>query len=323
LKKNLAEEISMRNFLFLSGPTASGKTRLAIELAKKFGAVIFNCDSIQVYHELNIGAAKPSPQERSEVPHFLFDVMSAPDVMTAGKYRKFFLNELENIPETQLIIVVGGTGFYYRALEKGLFDISETPVEIKEALNEELKSNGGKTDLFWQEILNRDPEYAGKIHPNDEYRILRAIEILRQNPDTNVTLLNQGKINDSESTTIGRILKLHLQLEPSLLNQRIEQRVKQMFDNGMIEEVESLLGKGLKTWSPLSSVGYFEVCQYLLGHENRLGLEERILISTRQLAKKQRTWFKKEPDLIALDATEPGSLKTKAEAHLASFLSNM
>lgn len=311
----------MRNFVFLSGPTASGKTDLAIYLAHKFKALIFNCDSIQVYQELNIGAAKPTLQERSQAPHLLFDVMSAPDVMTAGKYRKIFIETMNQYPEDQLILVVGGTGFYYRALEKGLFEISETPLSVKEGILEELKKHKGSTDLFWKEICEKDPEFASRIHPNDEYRILRAMEILRQNPDTNITALNKNKI-ESENT-LGRILKIHLSLEPAFLEKRIQKRVSQMLEMGLIEETQNLLDKGLRDWAPLASVGYFETCQYLLGHEKREGLEERIVISTRQLAKKQRTWFRKEPQLITLDATSLSSLKTEAEAQLARFLTSV
>lgn len=311
----------MRNFVFLSGPTASGKTKLSIHLAQKFNALIFNCDSIQVYQELNIGAAKPSLEERSQSPHYLFDLMSAPEVMTAGKYRKAFVEEMNQHPEDQLILVVGGTGFYYQALEKGLFEISETSQEIKDSIMDELKIQNGNTDLFWQEILVRDPDHAKKIHPHDEYRILRAMEILRQNPTTNITELYQDK-KQSENQ-LGRILKIHLSVPKDLLENRIRNRVSEMIKWGLIEETQSLLDKGLKGWAPLSSVGYHETCQYLSGIEKRDGLEEKILIATRQLAKKQRTWFKKQPDLITLDATSVSSLKTEVEAQLASFLTSM
>lgn len=311
----------MRKFVFLSGPTASGKTHLAIHLANQFNALIFNCDSIQVYQELNIGAAKPSIQERSQAPHFLFDLIKAPDVMTAGQYRKAFIQEMNKHPEDQLILVVGGTGFYYQALEKGLFEISETSQEIKNSILSELENQNGKTDLFWKEICERDPDHAQKIHPNDEYRVLRAIEILRQNPSTNITQLYQDKVGTEN--VLGKILKIHLDLPKELLETRIQTRVSQMISLGLIEEVKNLLDNGLKDWAPLSSVGYFETCQYLLGFADFLDLEEKICIATRQLAKKQRTWFKKQKELIMLEASTVTSLKSQAEAQLASFLASV
>ena len=306
-----------RRLIFLSGPTASGKSALAIKLAKKFKGVIFNCDSIQVYRELNVGAAKPTQYDFNQVPHYLFNIANAPTVMTAAQYRQRFIEELSQIAGEVPIFVVGGTGFYFLALEKGLYEIPKTPIELKQSILDELKQNGGKTDLFWNEILRRDPEWAKKNHPNDEYRILRALEILRNN-DQNITQLKQKKLDSTSE--LGQIHKIHLQFEAKELEGRIRTRAKKMIKDDLLGETQSLMDLGLTQWAPLSSVGYFQAQQYLQNPSTQQELEEQITIATRQLAKKQRTWFQRDLENHFLDGSS-NQLEQLAEAHLARILS--
>ena len=306
-----------RRLIFISGPTASGKSALAIKLAQKFNGVIFNCDSVQVYKELNVGAAKPTQDEFNKVPHYLFNIANAPNVMTAAQYLKKVMDELAQIADEVPIFVVGGTGFYFLALEKGLYDIPKTPVELKQSLLEELQKNGGKTDLFWNEILTRDPEWAKKNHPNDEYRILRAMEILRNN-DQNITQLKQKK--RQATSKLGQIFKIHLSFDPKLLEDRIRIRAKKMLKDGLLRETQNLMDLGLSDWAPLSSVGYLQAQQHLLHPSTLQDLEDQITIATRQLAKKQRTWFQRDLENHFLDASSD-QLEQLAEAHLARILS--
>lgn len=306
-----------RHLVFLSGPTASGKSALAIQLALKFKGVIFNCDSIQVYNELNVGAAKPTKADFNQVPHYLFNIANAPTVMTAALYRQKVIEQLESIPNEVPIFIVGGTGFYFLALEKGLYEIPKTPPELKQALVEEFNRNGRKTDLFWKEILVRDPEWAKKNHPNDEYRILRAMEILRNN-DQNITQMKQKKLESTSN--LGKIIKLHLKIEPSLLEKRIRVRTQKMLKEGLLEETQKLIDQGLSEWMPLKSVGYFEVQQYLRHPTSVQDLEDQITIATRQLAKKQRTWFQRDLENLFLDGSSHEVL-SEAEAHLARNIS--
>jgi tRNA dimethylallyltransferase len=306
-----------RRLIFLSGPTASGKSALAIKLAQKFKGVIFNCDSIQIYQELNVGAAKPTPQQLSQVPHYLFNVATAPNVMTAAQYLQKVTEELSQIAVDVPIFVVGGTGFYFLALEKGLYEIPKTPVELKQSLKEELEKNGGKTDMFWNEILSRDPEWAKKNHPNDEYRILRAMEILRNN-DLNITQLKQKK--RLATSSLGQIYKIHLKFDPQLLEDRIRWRTKKMLTDGLLQETQNLMDLGLSDWAPFNSVGYFQAQQYLRKPTTLQELEDQITIATRQLAKKQRTWFQRDLENHFLDGSSD-QLEQLAEAHLARIMS--
>lgn len=284
----------MRKFVFVVGPTASGKSQLAIDLALKTNGVIFNCDSVQLYKKVDIGAAKPTREERQIVPHYLFDIMGPPDVMTSGEYRRIFLETLETVSEDKTIYVVGGTGFYFLALEKGLFEIDEPTEEEKKKIEEELSQPGGIERLL-REVEMRDPEHAKKLHLNDTYRIGRAVEILRANPTrTIVDMLEQKKQSKGLD---GEIRKIGLKWEPRDLESRIRLRTQKMLQEGLIEEARGLVEDGLEDWAPLRSVGYKETLKFLKGEISRADLEEQIVIATRQLSKKQRTWFQRDKEI--------------------------
>ncbi|MFN9067996.1 MAG: tRNA (adenosine(37)-N6)-dimethylallyltransferase MiaA, partial [Bdellovibrionales bacterium] len=268
------------------------------------------------YRELNIGSAKPSPLERQGVEHRLFDLLSAPEVMTAGRYRDFFLQEVNSLQDNRPISVAGGTGFYFKAIEKGMFSVGATPALIKEQVLREWEKQGGKVDVFWAEICQRDPEHAKKLHRNDNYRILRAIEILRTSSDKNITQLLEEKNNQESEFDI---YKIYLQTDVSLLENRIRSRTHEMIRKGIVDEVRGLLDIGLEGWAPLDSVGYCEAKACLLGELPFSQLEESILISTRQLAKKQRTWFQREKNHQVLTFDQLSEV-SPLQAQLARFL---
>ncbi len=284
----------MRNFIFVVGPTASGKSEWALNEAEKNKGVIFNCDSVQLYQEVNIGAAKPNLEEQARVPHYLIDLIRPPDDITSAGYRKLFLKVLEEIPETTPIYVVGGTGFYFLALEKGLFEIDEAEPQLKYEIETQSHEPAGIAELL-AEVTKADPKYSQKLHLNDHYRIIRAVEILRSNPGKTITQMLEDK---KETVGLeGQIKKVGFKWEASALEKRIRIRTRSMLDNGLIDETHVLLNKGLENWAPLRSVGYKEVVQYLKGKIPKDELLEQIVISTRQLAKKQRTWFGRDPDI--------------------------
>jgi tRNA dimethylallyltransferase len=281
----------LRNFIFVVGATASGKSEWAVEQAQKNKGVIFNCDSIQLYKEVVIGAAKPSDEEKNRVPHFLFDLISPPQEMTASQYRERFLEELKSIKVSTPIYVVGGTGFYFLALEKGLYEISATDLDLKEKIELEAQAPNGFGNLL-EEVKRIDPEYALKLHLNDHYRIIRAVEIIRSNPGKTISELKSEK--EQSVGLEGNIKKVGIRWEPSALEKRIRIRTNFMMRQGLVKEVEDLLSRGLENWAPLKSVGYLQVVQYLKGEIAFDDLEEQIIIATRQLAKKQRTWFQRD-----------------------------
>ncbi len=284
----------MRNFFFVLGPTASGKSEWAMEEAFKNNGVIFNCDSIQLYQEVNIGAAKPSAEDRKKIPHYLLDQIQYPEEITSAGYRKIFFNEMAKIPESVPIYVVGGTGFYFLALEKGLYEIEQPSLELKTQIEKEGSSDLGISQLL-QEVIKADSEYAAKLHLHDRYRIMRAVQILRSNPGKKITKLLAEK---KETKGLqGNIKKIGLKWDSSVLEERIRIRTRRMLENGLIDETQDLLKRGFGNWTPLKSVGYREVVQFLKGELPRNRLEEQIVIATRQLAKKQRTWFQRDSDI--------------------------
>lgn len=280
------------NFTFIVGPTASGKSDYAMKLALQNDGVIVNCDSVQMYAEVNIGAAKPSLDEMNKVPHYLYGHVKPPLKYTAGDYRRDFFKLIENLKENNInnIYVVGGTGFYFQALEYGMFDLEEGSSLVKEELVKIASTPEGVLSLY-EELKRFDPEAAQKIHPNDRYRLIRYSEIVR----TSGKRPSQLKAEMVLSQFPYPIKKIGVLWTREELLSRIQLRVQKMIQMGLIEEVMRLCENGLSDWEPLKSVGYKEVLKYLKGEiKNIKELEEQIFISTRQLAKRQMTWFKRD-----------------------------
>jgi tRNA dimethylallyltransferase len=287
----------MMNVIFVVGPTASGKSTLALELALKNRGVILNCDSVQVYSHIQIGAAKPTPEEMQIVPHYLYGHVLPPIEYTAGMYRRDFFQQLTSLDKQGIenIYVVGGTGFYFQAIEKGMFEIQESSKDLIEELEQLAATNEGYA-LLLEELKQGDPETFKLFHPNDRYRVLRAIEILRTSR-RRPSDLRKEKL-ESQTPFPYPLKKIGIQLDRSCLHQRIHERVKKMLKQGLIDEVIELNKLNLQNWAPLKSVGYKEVQLYLSDEIPSLSvLEEQILISTRQLAKRQMTWFNRDKEI--------------------------
>lgn len=280
---------------FVVGPTASGKSELALKLAQERQGVIVNCDSVQVYAHVQIGAAKPSSEELQRVPHYLYGHVLPPKEYTAGDYQRDFFELLTELSKQKVpeVFVVGGTGFYFQAIEKGMYTIEKSSEGLMETLREQAAKPEGLLALY-EELKTFDPASAEKIHPNDEYRITRAVEIIRSS-GRKPSELREEKARAANPFPYP-LQKIGVAWERPELHQRIHQRVKKMLSAGLIEEVIELNKMGLQNWAPLRSVGYKEVQEYLRGELKDLAsLEEQILISTRQLAKRQITWFKRDP----------------------------
>jgi tRNA dimethylallyltransferase len=282
------------NVTFVVGPTASGKSALALRLARETQGVIVNCDSVQVYKYVEIGAAKPTAEELQMVPHFLYGYVAPPRECTAGDYARDFFAQMQILEQQGFpeVFVVGGTGFYFQAIEKGMYEVEKTPSALSEELRSIAATPEGLLGLY-QELKAQDPASAARIHPNDQYRVVRAVEILRstgQKPSD----LRREKAQASSAFPYP-LKKMGVWWERPQLHERIHRRVRRMLQSGLIEEVEQLHKMGLQSWAPLQSVGYKETLAYLRGEiKSREGLEEQILISTRQLAKRQVTWFKRD-----------------------------
>ncbi|MGE5086728.1 MAG: tRNA (adenosine(37)-N6)-dimethylallyltransferase MiaA [Bacillota bacterium] len=284
--------------IFVVGATATGKSEWALKLAQEFRGVIVNCDSVQVYDKVDIGAAKPTAEEQALVPHYLLSYVQPPGESTAGTYSRDFFECLRKIPDGVPVFVVGGTGFYFMAIEKGMYPVTQISEETKKQVEAELAEHGGPERLY-QELQNVDPEYAGKIHVADHYRIGRGVELIRTQ-GKGVTQI-QKEFEESRGPFPYPLLKIGPQWEREILRERIAIRCQKMLKMGLVDEVERLLDEGLETWAPLKSVGYKETIEFVKGKITEDQLLEQITTNTRQLAKRQKTWFQRDKDIHWFD----------------------
>lgn len=286
---NVAEPL----LVVILGPTASGKTALSIALAEKFHGEIVNCDSVAMYRELDIGTAKPSPEERARVPHHLFDFVDPAEEMTAGEYARQARELIGEIKARgRLPIVVGGTGLYLRALLEGLFAGPQRSDELRERLRERTAERGSG---YLHRILCRlDPASAEKIHANDQPKLIRAIEVCLASRQKMSDMWQHGR----DPLNGFRILRLGLDPDRALLYDRINKRAQNMFDGGLVEETKNLVSRYGDSVRPLSSLGYKQALQFLRGE---LTLEHAVQAAQqghRNYAKRQMTWFRREPDVM-------------------------
>ena len=283
--------------LILGGPTASGKSALALELARKLKqsghpAEILCCDSITVYRGFDIGSAKPSLEEQQEIPHHLLDIISADQNFTAGDFVERAVPIIEKLLQKNILpIVTGGTGFYLRALLRGMATPQEdTEISSERKLYWENQAKTKGWEFLWNEVRNRDPE--SEVHINDHYRLVRALQAM----DISGKPWSQ-QIKEARSSE-PRFPHRFYFLNPSrdVLRHRVKARTEKMLHQGLIEEVKSLLNQGIqKTHKPMQSVGYKECIQYLDGQlENLDSLSALIEQNTMKLAKQQSTWFRGE-----------------------------
>lgn len=274
------------------GPTASGKTVLSLALAKNFHGEIVNCDSVAMYREFDIGTAKPSPPERARVPHHLLDCISPVDPITAGEYARQARLVLDAIQARgHLPIVVGGTGLYLRALLEGLSPGPQRSEELRERLRERAASQGSN---YLHRILRRlDGAAAEKIHANDAPKLIRAIEVCLASRGKMTELWQRGR----DPLRGFRILRLGLDPDRQALYDRINNRAQQMFERGLIEEAQGLIEKYGRTAWPLSSLGYKQAVQFLCGELAREQALQAAQQAHRNYAKRQMTWFRREPEV--------------------------
>ena len=275
------------------GPTASGKTALSLALAERFHGEIVNCDSVAMYREFDLGTAKPTPSERARAPHHLLDCVSPAGHITAGEYARQARNVLEEIKAREhLPIVVGGTGLYLRALLEGLFPGPQRSEELRERLRELAASRGSN---YLHRVLRRlDRAAAEKIHANDTPKLIRAIEVCLASRQKMTELWRQ---RGREPLRGFRILRVGLDPDRQTLYDRINRRAQQMFEAGLIDETKLLLEKYGDTAGPLSSLGYKQAVQVLRGELTREQALQAAQQAHRNYAKRQITWFRREPEV--------------------------
>jgi tRNA dimethylallyltransferase len=274
--------------LIVAGPTASGKSALAIALALEFGGEIVSCDSVAVYREFEIGTAKPSLEERARVPHHLIDVVAPDAWFTAGDYaRRARAAAAEITASGRLPIVCGGTGLYLRAMLDGLFDGPERNEDLRQRLRHRRRPAS-----LWRLLRRLDPESALRIHPNDEPKLIRAIEVCASAARPMSQLLSHGR----DPIQGYRILRLGLNPQRAALYERINARCARMFDEGLVEETRRLLDRYGPDVFAMRSLGYRQAASHLRGE---CGLAQAVAAAQqghRNYAKRQLTWFRSDTE---------------------------
>jgi tRNA dimethylallyltransferase len=275
------------------GPTASGKTALSRALAERFDSEIVNFDSVAMYREFDIGTAKPTAAERGRTPHHLLDSIAPTSHVTAGEYSRQARQVLTEIKgRGHLPILVGGTGLYLRALLEGLFPGPERSEELRVRLRERAESRGSS---YLHRILSRlDRVAAEKIHANDTAKLIRAIEVCLASRQKMTELWQQQGRDPLRGF---RILRLGLDPDRQSLYDRINRRAQQMFEAGLIEETRRLVETYGDAAGPLSSLGYKQAGQLLRGELTRQQALQAVQQAHRNYAKRQMTWFRREPQV--------------------------
>ncbi len=291
----------MDKVIVIAGPTASGKTDLAIELASRVGGEIISADSMQIYREMNIGTAKPTEEEKRGIPHHMMDIVYPDEVFSAAQFQqgaKALIQEIVN--RNKVPIVAGGTGLYINALVYNItFSDTIALWEYRERLQRLAQEEGPEA---LHELLQKvDEKSAASIHPNNVKRVIRALEVF----ETTGKPISEHQVESRREPPAFDFRIFGLDVDREILYERIEQRADKMITGGLYEEVQGLLEKG---YSPdlvsLQGIGYKEMITSIQGHCSLIDAIDRIKVATRHLAKKQMTWFRKTEGLKWLKASD-------------------
>lgn len=300
----------MQPILAIVGPTATGKSALALDLAEEIGGEIVSADSLQVYRGLDLGTAKPGAADRARVPHHLVDILEPDEVYSAGEFARRARAAIDEIAARGRVpIVVGGSGLYLRALLRGLSPLPPGDPEVRAALRSRLENEG--LAALREELARIDPKTAARLTAGDTQRVLRALEVER------VTGRPLSAWLDEQPFGIQAIaaVQIGLTLPRSILYDRIAGRVVWMMEAGWLGEVAGLLQRGLSPRLPaFQAIGYRQLVRHLEGDGSLEQAIAEIVRETRRFAKRQETWFRKEPDVTWFSAQElkrqiPGVLK--------------
>lgn len=277
--------------VIVGGATATGKSSLALQLAFAMGGTIISADSVQVYRGFDIGSAKPTPGERTSIPHRCIDVVEPHETFHAARWASLADAAIhEASSQGRLPIIVGGTGLYIRSLIHGLSDSPEVPPEVRATLAAELHAVG-PVELHAR-LAAVDPDAAERIHPNDSLRVARALEVFRY---TGICMSEHQRAHGLRQTRY-RALYLVLAARREVLRAAIGVRTARMLQDGLVEETESLLASDVSPeCTPMQSIGYKQVLDMRAGRLDRRQLADQIGVATTQYAKRQRTWFRGQP----------------------------
>ena len=275
----------LEKILTIAGPTASGKTDASIQLAERFNGEIIGVDSRQIYKSIPIGTAQPSKDQLKTIPHHLIAVKELGETISAGEYAKLVDKKIQLVlDKNKTAILCGGTGLYFKTLFEGIFSGSETNLDIRNRLDKEYDNN--KEELY-NKLELIDPDYALKVHINNKKRLIRALEIYEL---TGKSMTENFSLNNKKSEFYNKFFTIYLKMSRKTLHERILKRTLFMVENGLIEEVKSVLDNNYNI-EHLDYIGFDEIVSYL---NSEISLDEavkKIVIRTRQYAKRQLKWF--------------------------------
>jgi tRNA dimethylallyltransferase len=298
----------------ICGPTAVGKTSFAIELAEAAGGEIVSADSMQVYRQMDIGTAKPTGDELSRMAHHMIDVANPDEPFDAEKYASMAREAVNDIlARHRTPFVAGGTGLYIKTLVHGLFRTRPMEMEIRNRLKKEAEAVG--THSLHRRLVRLDSAAAARIHPNDLYRVLRALEVL----ELTGRPLSEFHRAHAFAGSPFNVFKIGLCLERKTLYGRIDRRVDAMIDDGFVEEVRGLIDQGYPvSLKSMQSIGYRHMGAYLSGHMPWQEAVRTMKRDTRRYAKRQLTWFGKETDIQWANPERPDDVSPQLERFLVS-----
>jgi tRNA dimethylallyltransferase len=288
-----ALQLRHKPVVVIMGPTAVGKSRVAVEVAKAFETEVLAADSRQVYRGMDIGTDKPSPEERQAVPHRLIDLVNPDEAYNAGLYRRQAIDEMERLyRDGCLPLVVGGTGFYVRTLLKGLCDAPQSDPDVREVLLREAKVQGH--DRLYARLVEVDPATAARLHPRDESKVIRALEVFQLSGRRMSEFQREHGFAERPFSA----LIIGLNRDRAALYRRIEERIDWQLAHGLIEETRRLLTQGYQRSSAaMKGLGYRQVAEHLAGEYDGGEMVRRFKRDTRHFSKRQMTWFRKEPGI--------------------------
>ena len=298
--------------LAIVGPTGGGKSALALALAKEYGGEIISCDSMQIYRRMDVGTAKPSEEEQREVVHRMIDVVEPTEPFSCADYVARAEREIaECAARGHLPIVCGGTGLYLDALlRKNDFELDTVSEAVRQELSEFVRQNGAQA--LYEELMSIDPESAAATHPNNVKRVMRAVEIFRVSGMTKSELDRRSREGGMryDATVIGLRYP-----QRDILYQRIDRRVDQMVEMGLVEETRSLMEEGVfeVNQTAAQAIGDKELLPYLRGQISLQEALEALKMATRRYAKRQMTWFSAKTYVNWIDMTQDGVEKTFEE----------
>lgn len=287
--------------IVIVGPTASGKTALSIELAKKINGEIISCDSMQIYKDMDIGSAKPTKEEMQGIKHYMIDVAMPIQRFSVAEYKKQAENAIEEIlKKNKVPIIVGGTGLYANSLIYGIeYDEIELDIEYRENLMKKAETEEG-LEMLYKQAKEIDEKAMEKISPNDKKRIIRILEIYHSTGKSKTQQEQESRKNEVKYD----YKVFGINIERSILYERINKRVDMMVENGLIEEVQNLVEKYPEFPTAMQAIGYKEIVEYLENKISKQEAIEKIKQESRRYAKRQMTWFKRTENIKWIDGLD-------------------